>query len=101
MHQGGDEDTRIELTVNLKDKLETKDIEDGEIQSDDAMIIDAGVKSEVKMEMEPIIMRRVEEENKNQELAVVCLKSQHVQTLHEMMSHQGAAELQDRGNKKL
>jgi len=51
MHQGGDEDTRIELTVKLKDKLETKDIEDGEIQSEDAMIIDAGVKSEVKMEM--------------------------------------------------
>ncbi|KAK6780515.1 hypothetical protein RDI58_022699 [Solanum bulbocastanum] len=63
MHQGGDEDTRIELTVKLKDKLETKDIEDGVIQSEDATIID------------------------------------HVQTLHEMVSHQGAVELQHRGNK--
>ncbi|KAH0706419.1 hypothetical protein KY285_010921 [Solanum tuberosum] len=147
-HQGGDEDIRIELTVKLKDKLETKDIEDREIQSEDVMIIDAGVKSEVKIEMvrvdeedegitrkqltinlmesnlenvsfhiplqtmdpkeewyptqiqEPIIMRRVEDENKNQELVVIYLKSQLVQALHEIVSHQGAVELQDRDNKE-
>jgi len=45
-------------------------------------------------------MISVEDENKNQELVVIYIKSQLVQTLYEMVSHQRAMELQDRGNKE-
>ncbi|KAH0679085.1 hypothetical protein KY284_020170 [Solanum tuberosum] len=39
-----------------------------------------------------VLLTREKEEHKNQDLEVVCFKSQHVQTLHEMVSHQGTVE---------
>ncbi|KAK6777777.1 hypothetical protein RDI58_024495 [Solanum bulbocastanum] len=42
--------------------------------------------------------KRKEKEHKNQDLEVVCFKSQPVQILHEIVSHQGAVEGQEMVN---
>ncbi|KAK6778022.1 hypothetical protein RDI58_024740 [Solanum bulbocastanum] len=43
-----------------------------------------------------LLQGEIEEDHNMKELAVVCLKSQPVQTLHEIVSHQRQMELQNK-----
>ncbi|KAG5577694.1 hypothetical protein H5410_057828 [Solanum commersonii] len=92
------------------------------VQMEDAIVINVGVNDEVNLEivrieennaelahqqmpseqlensMGSVVLTRKDEEQKNQDMKVVCFKSQPVQTLHEMVSHQGVVEDQEMVN---
>ncbi|KAG5577842.1 hypothetical protein H5410_057976 [Solanum commersonii] len=102
---GGLVDTRVENTQGIADKTEEKlefeDKENGElievcgkedavvtVYIGDIMLLNGRVNS-----AGALIQREINEDHNMKELAVVCPKSQPVQTLHEIVSHQEAMEV--------
>ncbi|KAK6784159.1 hypothetical protein RDI58_017613 [Solanum bulbocastanum] len=121
-------DTKVENTPRIADKTEEKlefeEKEDEEIievcgkedgvvivYTGDIMLLNGRVNSVVQRgeekdegtsqnQLGALVQGEIEEDHNLKKLAVVCPKSQPVQTLHEILSHQGAMKVQDKGCKQ-